>query len=222
MEVFILSNFYPVSLNLKEKLCIVVGGGRVATRRIKKLLESGAVVQVISPALKSELKDLLKANPSSSWINTPYLGKETLKNASLVFAATDNASINEAIYADATALDIFVNVASHGDLSDFIIPSSLNSGDLQVSISTSGKVPGLSKALKKDLKGRLGPEYAILINILERVRSLVINDLTSKDENLTILSEITSNYQSILKAIHSGVGPDEIYETLIHQSGFKN
>lgn len=207
-----MSRFYPISLNLNNKLCTVIGGGKIALRKIYGLLECGAIVKVISPTIKVELKHLLKQYSTLSWVNKPYTGKEDLKGASLVFAATDNSFINEKIYNDANALNIFVNIASHGELRDFIVPATFNQGDLQVSISTSGKVPGLSKAIKENLEDQFGDEYATLISILEQVRNAAIMDTDNKITNLSALAEIVQDYHAILNQLCSGEDPNTILE----------
>ena len=196
-----MARFYPVSLNLNDKLCVVVGGGNVATRRATGLLEAGARVRVISPSITPKLAELIKLNLNISWLNSPYGDLADLRGASLVFAATDVPDLNLRVQEDAGSLGIFTNIASDGGLGDFIVPSSFNQGDLQISVSTSGKVPGLSKAIKANLEHGFGPEYTMLINLLEDIRKQALANPDSKTENRHILSDITANYLSILDEI---------------------
>lgn len=190
--------FYPISLNLSNKLCIVVGGGKVALRRVHKLLESGAIVKIISPTINPGFENLINGNPKLSWHQSHYTGPKNLYQAALVFAATDSPLLNQKVWEDANTLGIFSNIASNGELSDFIIPASFNQGDLQISVSTSGKVPGLSKAIKENLEGTFGPEYKTLVDMLEEVRHLAISD-PNHTNNRHTLSDITANYLSILE-----------------------
>ena len=217
MEVFILTNPFPISLSLNNKLCIVVGGGNIAFRRVSKLLESGALVRVISPDISPEFSNLIPKKTNFSWCKAHYIGPEDLYHSSLVFAATDDSSLNERIYNDAKCLGIFTNIASDGKLSDFIIPSSFNQGDLQISVSTSGKVPGLSKAIKEHLEEALGPEYKTLITILEEIRTLALADSKNKTKNRYILSDITANYLTILEALNTGINPDILRKELLNR-----
>ena len=210
-----MNHFYPISLNLSKKLCLVIGGGPVALRRLSKLLEAGALVKVISPRIQAELKVLLEAHESSSWVKAHYTGPQDLKGAHLVFAATNDSSLNKAICKDANSLGILANIASQGQLGDFIIPATFNQGDLQVTVSTSGKVPGLSKAIKEDLQETLSPGYATLIKILEEIRDLAITNSCHKDQNLEILSEITKNYLSILDQLDTGISTHTIGKELL-------
>lgn len=210
-----MDNLYPISLNLKNKLCLVIGGGKVASRKIQKLLECGATVKVVSPHLVVELKHLLEEDPMLTWIPTKYTGTDILKGASLVFAATNNPVVNEQIQSDANTLGIFVNMASNASLGDFITPATFSQGDLQISISTNGKVPGLSKHLQVTLEDKFTPEYGILINILEEVRQSAIKDTPFKAENLSTLRDIIKNYPTILEDLSAGVAPKLIIQRLL-------
>ncbi len=214
MEVFIVNHLYPISLNLENKLCIIIGGGNVARRRVSKLLEAQAIVKIISPTIHAGLETLIEENSTLSWTKAPYLGPEDLRQAVLVFATTDDPSLNKQIWDDAHSLGIFSNIASDGQLSDFIVPSSFNQGDLQISISTSGKVPGLSKAIKENLEESFGPEYEILVHLLEEIRNLAIAQSHNKAKNRHILRDITANYDSILEALNSGMNPHTVAEQL--------
>lgn len=215
MEVFILSQLYPISLNLENKLCLIVGGGKVAFRRASKLLGSGAVVKVLSPTINLKLKTLIEDKATISWHKAHYTGPKDLHDSYLVFAATNDPALNQEIGQDAKSLGIFANIASSGQLSDFIVPSSFNQGDLQVSVSTNGAVPGLSKAINKNLKEILGPEYDVLIKLLGQVRHEAIAESHHKKENRHILSDITANYLSILEGLASGTDIDTLYQDLL-------
>lgn len=212
-----MSNLYPVSLNLKGKLCVVVGGGKVASRKIQKLLECGATVKVVSPHIVVELEHLLKETTLLTWLPTKYTGIEVLKDASLIFAATSNPAINEQVQLDANSLGIFVNIANNASSGDFITPATLSQGDLQISVSTSGKVPGLSKLIKENLEDEFAAEYEVLIDILAQVRQVAIAKTNSKKENLTQLACIINNYSAILEELSSGVPRNTITDRLLNK-----
>lgn len=210
-----MDNLYPISLNLKNKLCIVIGGGKIATRKIQKLLECGATVKVVSPHIEIELEHLLKESASLTWVPTNYTGIDVLKGAALIFAATNNPSINEQVRLDANTLGIFINTASNAPSGDFITPATFSQGDLQITISTSGKVPGLSKHLQATLEAKFTPEYGILITILEQVRQAAIKNTPLKAENLSTLRDIIKNYPTILADLSDGVDPHIITQQLL-------
>ncbi|HLD40885.1 MAG TPA: bifunctional precorrin-2 dehydrogenase/sirohydrochlorin ferrochelatase [Candidatus Omnitrophota bacterium] len=160
--------YYPVLLNLKNKKCVVIGGGSVARRKAVSLLKAGSWVCVISPQLCPGLKRL-KELKKLSWINSPYQ-KIHLKGAFLAIAATPEEAINIKISQDARKSGILINAVDAEDLSDFIVPSSISKGGLILSVSTSGQAPCLSKRMRRDIERLLVPEYARFLKILEGIR----------------------------------------------------
>jgi precorrin-2 dehydrogenase/sirohydrochlorin ferrochelatase len=160
--------YYPINLNLGGKKCVVIGGGRVAERRVLGLLECGAEVAVISPKLTPKLSELSKKN-EIRYIERPYRPQD-LKGAHLVVASTDNQGVNRRVCREGKKLGILVNAASAPLVSDFMVPSVVRRGDLMITISTSGNSPGLSKRLRIDLEKIFGEEYEAFIEILGRVR----------------------------------------------------
>jgi len=134
--------YYPVFLDLKERLCVVVGGGRVAERKIKTLLRTGARVKVISPRLTASLARL-KKRKRIFYLSRTYR-RGDLRGAFLAIGATDDRFINERIFGDAAAGRIPVNVVDDPAHSSFIVPSIVQKKDLLVAISTSGKSPALA------------------------------------------------------------------------------
>lgn len=212
-----MDNLYTVSLNLKGKPCVVIGGGKVSCRKVQRLLACGAMVKVVAPSIQPQLQYCLEEHDLLTWIQRGYIGPQDLEGASLVFVATDDPVLNENIRLQANQLNILVNVASNAHLGDFIVPATFSKGDLQISISTSGKVPGLSKLIKEALEDQFIPEYKVLIEVLEQVRQAVIKDSSSKKENLALLKEIVNDYNSILSDLTSGVSRDIITQKLLNK-----
>ena len=160
--------YYPVLLNLKNKKCVVIGGGIVALRKALSLLKAGARVYLISPELCPGLKRL-KEQKRIFWTNSAYQ-KIHLKGAFLTIAATSDKAINTKISQDAKKSGILINTVDAEDLSDFIIPSSISKGGLILCVSTSGQAPCLSKRMRQDIERLLVPEYARFLKILEGIR----------------------------------------------------
>lgn len=141
---------YPVFLNLKDRRVIVVGGGTVATRKIKNLLESGADITVISPQLTLELIDLEKKQRIKI-IERPYQQGD-LQDAHLVFTATDKTTVNQAVADEATKSKICINVADRSTPGDFIVPATFSEKEFTVAISTHGENPSLAVAIRDQIK----------------------------------------------------------------------
>jgi siroheme synthase-like protein len=163
------SPYYPVLLPVQGKKCLVVGGGNVALRKVQALLEHSANVEIVSPNLCPELKQLAEKRAIRA-IHRDYK-PEDLKDASIVIAATDDAKTNEKVAAEARRLRILVNVVDDPNNSDFIVPSYFISGDIIVAVSTSGRSPALARKIRSDLEKGFQAEYAKLALLADEVRS---------------------------------------------------
>lgn len=160
--------YYPVFLNLQGKLGLVVGGGRVAERKVQGLLRAGVNVKVISPQLTKKLIKLKEQGKIIGHLRN--FRSADLKNAYLAIAATNDHSINEKIYQQAEAQKIPVNVVDDPEHSSFIVPSLVKRGDIILAISTSGKSPALARFLRQKLEKEIGPEYIYLGKFLGTLR----------------------------------------------------
>ncbi|MFO8101241.1 MAG: bifunctional precorrin-2 dehydrogenase/sirohydrochlorin ferrochelatase [Dehalococcoidia bacterium] len=160
-------SYYPAFLDLRNKRCVVVGGGGVALRKVEMLLEHQAQVTVISPRLCEELERL----EGKVTIAGRGYQKGDLEGAFVVVAATDDPVTNERIATDAEERGMLINVVDVPSLSNFIVPSYLKRGDLTVAVSTGGKSPALARRIRSCLEEEFGPEYADLIAVAEEVRS---------------------------------------------------
>lgn len=140
----------------------------MAERKVRSLLKAGALVWVISPILTKGLEQL-KSNKKIFYIKSDYK-KQFLKDSFLVIAATDNKVINLKISRDAEAFCLLVNIVDSPNESNFIVPATLQRGDLIISISTSGRAPCFSKKIKGELSKLIIPQYARLLDVLKDVR----------------------------------------------------
>jgi siroheme synthase-like protein len=161
--------YFPAFLNILGKQCLVVGGGNVALRKVRMLLECGAKVTVISSTLLQDLAQLAKKK-SITVMRRNYKPVD-LKRAVLVVAATDVKEVNRKVANEAKERGILVNVVDDPEPSDFIVPSTIRRGELTVAISTAGKSPALAKKIRRNLERSLGKEYAALVSLIEEVRS---------------------------------------------------
>lgn len=181
-------SFYPVSLDLNGRFCIVVGGGRVAERKVRTLLASGARVQVISPELTSGLAELYRQG-QLTWVGRQYQEGD-LAGAFLVIAATDNAEVQRRSFAEAEGSHLLINVADVPQRCNFILPAIVRQGDLTISISTGGKSPALAKQLRMELEKYFGPEYKILVDMLGILRRQVLAAGQAQAENEAIFNRL--------------------------------
>ena len=183
-----MSEYYPVSLKVRNKKCVVVGGGKVAQRKIKFLLEKGASVTAISPEITSVL-DKLRRDGKISHSPVTYLSSH-LKDAFLVIAATDDRTINSRIAKDANKLGILVNVVDSPTESSFILPAILSRGDLTIAVSTAGKSPALARKIKEDLALIYSGEYGDVVDIVAKAREKIKRKYPSSEKRTQIWREI--------------------------------
>ena len=161
--------YYPIFLNIRGKRCVVVGGGLVALRKVKALLEHEANVEVISPELCPELSQLAKSR-AIQVLQKNYNGGD-LQGAFIAIAATDDGEINNKVAEEARAKGVLVNVVDDSEHSDFIVPSQLRRGDITIAVSTAGKSPALARKIRTRLEKDFGTEYASLALLVDEVRS---------------------------------------------------
>jgi precorrin-2 dehydrogenase/sirohydrochlorin ferrochelatase len=164
--------YYPVLLDLKNRLCVVIGGGRVAERKVKTLLKAGARIKVVSPQLTAPLARL-KGQKRISHLSRTYK-KSDLRGAFLAIGAAGDRTINERVFREAAEGRIPVNVVDDPAHSSFIVPSIVEKKDLLLAISTSGKSPALARVLRQKFEKEIGPEYEGFLKLLGRVREKLL------------------------------------------------
>jgi len=149
---------HAVFLKLAGRPVVVIGGGPVAERKVRALLESKASVTVVSPDVTPGLRDLAGAG-GVRWEPRPYRPGD-LDGARLVYAATDEPAVNAAVRVDANRAGIWVNVADEPEACDFLAPAVVRRGDLTIAVSTNGASPALARRIREQLEAEFGPEYA--------------------------------------------------------------
>ena len=160
---------YPVFLDIHGLRCLVVGGGPVAYRKAKTLLEHGAAVTVVSPDLCPEMKNLARDTNVRAVLGEYDAGN--LRGVFLAIAATDDARVNRRVAAEARERAVLVNVVDDLESSGFIAPSYLRRGDVTIAISTGGASPALARRIRIKLEAEFGPEYAPLASLLHQIRT---------------------------------------------------
>ena len=161
--------YYPMFLNIGGKRCIVVGGGQVALRKVRTLLEHGADIEVISPELCPELTELSRQGKISASYRQYQSGD--LQKALIAVAATNDTDINQRVVKEARSEGVLVNVADDLENSDFIVPSYTRRGGVTIAVSTAGKSPALARKIRTRLEQELGDEYASLVRLINEVRA---------------------------------------------------
>jgi precorrin-2 dehydrogenase/sirohydrochlorin ferrochelatase len=173
--------YYPLFLDISQRRCVVIGGGKVAERKIERLLACGARVEVVGRVLTPALS-ALKAEGRIVHHDSDY-DRTLIRGAFFVIGATDDGAVNGRISEDARELGILVNIVDQSARCDFILPSLVERGALTIAVSTGGKSPALAKKLRTELASLYGPEYATLLEIVGELRERVIAGGRPSEEN---------------------------------------
>jgi precorrin-2 dehydrogenase / sirohydrochlorin ferrochelatase len=163
--------YLPICLNLQDQPVVIVGGGAVGTQKVRDTAECGARVTVVSPAASAFIHGEAAAG-RLRLIERPYQEGD-IDGAFLVVVATNDPAVNAAIFAEATAHGQLVNVCDDPEHCNYIFPARIERGLLTLAIFTHGTSPALSKRVRRELEGLLGPEYAELARLLAEVRPRV-------------------------------------------------
>jgi len=166
--------YYPVNLDIRNRNCLVVGGGDVGTRKVMTLLDCGARVVVVSPAVTEKIEEL--SNKGLIKLERRGFKPTDLDQMFLVIGATDNPELNQQIHTGAERLGMLCNIADRPEVCNFILPAIVNRGDLIIAISTSGKSPAFAKKMRKDLEKKFGTEYAEFLTLMGGIRTKLLSE----------------------------------------------
>ncbi|MDR5659664.1 bifunctional precorrin-2 dehydrogenase/sirohydrochlorin ferrochelatase [Serpentinicella sp. ANB-PHB4] len=186
-----MTKYYPIMLNIENKPCTVVGGGAVAERKVKSLLEYGAVVTVISPEVTSELKKLSETRKIVHLNKTYAYGD--LKGSYLVYVATDRLEVSESCREEAVKEEILINVVDVPPLCDFNVPATIRRGALTIAIGTDGKSPMLSRKIREELEQIFGSHYEAVLNILGALRDRALKEIDHIENRKQLFHELIYN-----------------------------
>jgi len=208
--------YFPAFLDLQGKPCVVVGGGRVAERKVLSLLKAGASVKVVSPKLTRSLSRLKRGGKIIHRLH--LFQSRDLRRAFLSIAATDDRATNERVFLEASKQRIPINVVDDPAHSSFIVPSVVERGDLLLAISTSGQSPALARLLRQRLQKEFGPEYAFLLKLLGTLRGKILSWGFGQKHNQKIFRQLVredflslirkKDHRAVEARLKSILGPD--------------
>lgn len=175
---------YPLFLELKDRLCVVVGGGSVGRRKMHSLLAAGARVRLVDPLAEAELL------PPGVEQRCRGYRPEDLAGAVLAFAATNRREVNAAVARDARSAGIFVNVVDASEESDFIVPALLRRGALTVAVATEGQSPALAALVRDEIAALLGPEWESILELAAALRRKRLTPAPHNDYNQRVFRQL--------------------------------
>ena len=162
--------YYPAMLDLAGRHALLVGGGEVAAQKAGPLIDAGAVLRVVAPAVVPALAARIDAG-EATWERREVRQGDTA-GAAVVVCATDQREVNKQVSEEARAGGIAVNVVDDPELCTFIVPSTVRRGPLQVAVSTGGRSPAFAKFMRMELERAVGEEYGVLAEMAGRMRDL--------------------------------------------------
>jgi precorrin-2 dehydrogenase/sirohydrochlorin ferrochelatase len=174
-------------VHIKDKPIVVVGGGKVATRKLESLLDAEANVTVISPEITGELKAWVDSQ-KLSWKQKRF-EPEDVQEAFMIIAATDHTEVNLNVHKVAKPYQL-INIADRPELSNFIVPSTLQRGKLLISVSTSGASPGLSRKIKQELSTMYDETYEEYLDFLNSSRQKVLEEVDQPEKRKYIFNAL--------------------------------
>ena len=186
-----MSRYYPLLLDIESKTCLVVGGGGVAARKIGSLLKCGAKVRLVAPEVSPETEKVISGG-GIEHLNRPFEPGD-VEGAALVIGATDNESVNRAVYEEAKSRNVPVNIVDQPHLCTFIVPSVVRRGDLTIAISTSGKSPAVSKRLRKHLENEFGEEWAEYLNMMGAAREKTLGAIADPAKREEVFNRLADS-----------------------------
>lgn len=160
--------YYPAMLDLADRDALLVGGGEIAAQKARPLLDAGVRLRIVAPALTAALHARVDAG-EASW-EAREVRPGDVAGAAVVVCATDQRAVNRAVFEEASAAGIPVNVVDDPELCSFIVPSVVRRGPLQVAISTGGRSPAFAKFMRLHLEQAIGEEFGVLAELAGRMR----------------------------------------------------
>lgn len=186
--------YYPVFLNLKGKNAVVIGGGKVAERKVLTLLKAGAIVKVISPDVTDNLNRLKKKGLLTHLKR--HFRDGDIKDAFIVIAGTSSVRINTKIAQDARCLRKsslpLINIVDNPSDGNFIAPSVVKRGPLTIAISTQGCSPAVAKTVRKELEKLYGTEFTHYLRFLEQIRKKALKKIKDTRQRAVLFKGLAS------------------------------
>lgn len=215
--------YYPVCLDIKDRSCLVVGGGQVGTRKVKTLMDCGARVTVVSPEVTDQVAQWARRGQIVLY-QRAYRSTD-LSAVFLVIGATNDQALNRRIHQDAEQARRLCNIADQPALCNFILPSIISQGDLMVTVSTSGRSPAFAKHLRRQLQNQFGPEYSRFLDLMGAIRARLLQTEHAPEVHKPLFEKLierellelikVEDINAINRLLAELLGPDFQYEALL-------
>ena len=201
---------YPVFLNISGRQCVVVGGGKVAVRKVSDLLEAGAEVTVVAENHDPQMEELARTGDIILF-KRPF-EPEDVYGAMIVFAATDNDSINAEIAEIARKHGALVNVVDNPEHCDFFSGAVIERGPLRIAVSTSGRCPAIAATIRRELEELYSKSYGDYIETAGEIRRYILTSTDITEDKKNDALKWLGRKETFIQFIDSG--KEEIWKEL--------
>jgi len=184
-----MDSYYPITLRLAGKKIVVVGGGKVAERKINGLIGTQADITVVSPEVSTKINKLAAAG-EINWLARAFAIEDS-KDAFMIFAATNDQEVNQAIKNAAEAHQL-VTIADDPEGSDFQVPAKIQRGRLTIAVSTGGASPTLARNIKAQLEQEFDDRYDNYLEFLFQARQQIVQEVADPFLKRKLLKAIAS------------------------------
>jgi precorrin-2 dehydrogenase / sirohydrochlorin ferrochelatase len=177
--------YLALNIDMRKRTALIVGGGKVAARKLQALREAGAGVRVVAPEVIPGIRD-----QEASGAVTIRIGRyevADLDGIALVVAATDDDDVNRRVAAEAGQKGILVAVADQPEAGDCHFPAILRRGGLEIAVSTGGRCPALAAEVRDAIAGMIGIDYAGLLEELADEREKLLTEGNGTTYNKKLL-----------------------------------
>ncbi|MDA8100344.1 MAG: bifunctional precorrin-2 dehydrogenase/sirohydrochlorin ferrochelatase [Nitrospiraceae bacterium] len=207
--------YYPAYLDLQGRSCLVVGGGAVAERKVHSLLSAGALLTVVSPEITPVLRSL--ADRGSIRLRDKSFDVVDVTGFYLVVAATNDAAVNSSVARACRTSGILVNTVTNPEESSFIVPSVVERGDLLIAVSTGGASPALARKIREDLEALFGPEYRVLLENLELLRTRLFATVPDEETRRSIFQAVVDSDVLTMLKRGDAAGAEQKIEIIVKE-----
>ena len=177
--------YFPVFIDLKDRPCLIVGGGRVAARKVEKLLPYGPSITEVAPQFCPELEN----TPGITRLRRAYRSDD-INGMALVIAATSDSALNHAVSAACREKNIPINVVDDKAACTFLFPCLVQQGELSVGISTGGASPTAAIWLKEQVTSMLPQNFDGILTWLEGLRPRLKEEISDESRRAALFSAL--------------------------------